>query len=363
MDAASLFSGQMIDIFRRALRGGAASAMDILSCLAFQRRQAIRRAAASRAGRTVPAVLIASVTRRCNLDCAGCYSKALRPEDSEDELSDDRLTLLVEEAASLGVGVVMIAGGEPLLRRSLLEKIAASGAAMRGIIVPVFTNGTLVDEGAERLFGRTLIPVFSVEGSEAFTAARRGSGVHELALSRARSIRERGGFFGLSVTVTSENCDTILSSKFRDGVAELGPSVLFLVEFVPAAPGTDGLVLRDDQRARLNDPALPALFACPIVRLPGDEEAFGGCMAAGRGFAHLAPDGKLEACPFAPFSDADAGKAGLAAALDSPLMRAIRERHSELVETSGGCALRGKAEWIASLGCAIGASARGDAVA
>jgi hypothetical protein len=31
-------------------------------------------------------------------------------------------------------------------------------------------------------------------------------------------------------------------------------------------------------------------------------------------------------------------------------MRAIRERHHELTETRGGCALRDKAGWIASLG-------------
>jgi MoaA/NifB/PqqE/SkfB family radical SAM enzyme len=360
MEAASLFSGQMLAVLRRALRGGASPSLDILSRLAFQRRQALRRAAAARAGSTVPAVLIASVTRRCNLDCAGCYSKVLRPATAgaaaggAGELSDDRLVGLIEEAAGLGVGVVMIAGGEPLLRRGLLEKVAA----MRGIIVPVFTNGTLLDGELLDLFGRTLVPIFSVEGSEAFTAARRGAGVHELALSRSRSIRDRGGLFGLSVTVTSENCEAVLSDEFRRGVAELGASVLFLVEFVPAASGSDRLVLTDEQRGRLNDPSTDSSFACPVVRLPGDEEAYGGCLAAGRGFAHLSPEGRLEACPFAPYSDSNAAEIGLAAALDSPLMRAIRERHSELTETRGGCALMDKAGWVASLGaCAAGAVA------
>ena len=31
-------------------------------------------------------------------------------------------------------------------------------------------------------------------------------------------------------------------------------------------------------------------------------------------------------------------------------MKAIRERHGELMETRGGCALRDKDSWIASLG-------------
>jgi MoaA/NifB/PqqE/SkfB family radical SAM enzyme len=350
-DSTFLFSGQIVDFYKRALasRGG----LGALASLAFQRRQALRRAAAARAGATVPAVLIASVTRRCNLDCAGCYANRLRPSSTAApaELSDERFMELFEEAVSLGVGVIMIAGGEPLLRRGLLERLAADGRnAMRGIIVPVFTNGTLLDESMARLFGSTLVPIFSIEGDEAFTAERRGAGVHETAIRRAEAMREAGGLFGLSVTVTSRNADNALSPEFLGSVAGMGASALFLVEYVPVVPGTEDLVLSDAQRSALNDEGRTAGLSCPVVRLPGDEEAYGGCLAAGRGFIHIAPEGALEACPFAPYSDCDAGRVGLAAALDSPLMRAIRDRHHELIETRGGCALRDKAGWIAALG-------------
>jgi MoaA/NifB/PqqE/SkfB family radical SAM enzyme len=360
MDSSTKFSSQLVDVCKRALatRGGSSGlrGLDVLAALGFQRRQTLRRAAAERRGETVPAVLIASVTRRCNLDCAGCYAKGIRPEGGSEraELSDDRFMELFEEAIDLGVGAIFVAGGEPLLRRSLLERLAA----LRGILVPVFTNGTLIDDEAASLFGRTLVPVFSIEGDEAFTAERRGTGVHAAALARARAIREKGGIFGLSVTVTSRNVDLVLSPGFLGEVAAMGASVLFLVEYVPVAPGTEALVLDDAQRARLNDPGLAAGLPYPIVKLPGDEEAYGGCLAAGRGFIHVAPEGRLEACPFAPFSDSDAGDSGLATALASPLMRAIRERHHELTETKGGCALRDKAGWVASLGaCAAGARA------
>jgi MoaA/NifB/PqqE/SkfB family radical SAM enzyme len=349
MDSFSLFSGRMVDVLKRALRQGAASPGQILSAVAFQLRQTRRRALAERNGVTVPAVLIASVTRRCNLDCAGCYAKTLRPAAEETrlpELSDERFMELFREAVDLGVGVFLIAGGEPLVRRGLLEKIAA----LRGPTALVFTNGTLIDEAMLSLFGGTLFPVFSVEGNEAFTTERRGYGVHEKALAQAHIIRERGGFFGLSVTVTSANIGTVLSAAFRTSVARLGASVLFLIEFVPVAPGSDRLVLSDAQRAELNHPENLEKMPCPVVALPGDEAAYGGCMAAGRGFIHIAPDGRLEACPFAPFSDSNAGLVGLATALNSQLMRAIREHHGELTETKGGCALVDKAGWVASLG-------------
>jgi MoaA/NifB/PqqE/SkfB family radical SAM enzyme len=123
-----------------------------------------------------------------------------------------------------------------------------------------------------------------------------------------------------------------------------------LIEYVPVTHGSEGLVLTDAQKADLSREGRFDGYPFMTVTLPGDEEAFGGCLAAGRGFIHLAEDGSLEACPFAPFSDTNAAERSLKEALDSPLMRAIREQHGELTETKGGCALWNKKGWVASLG-------------
>jgi MoaA/NifB/PqqE/SkfB family radical SAM enzyme len=345
-NSSSLFSRQLIDVCKQSVAkdGG----MNALAKLAFQRRQVLRRQAAERRGETVPSVLIASITRRCNLGCAGCYAKRIRPEDENcAELSDDRFMELFEEASRLGVGAILVAGGEPLLRPSLLKRIAA----MRGMVAPVFTNGTLLDDEAARLFRpeSSLVPVFSIEGDELFTSERRGSGVHEAVLAGMARVRDKGGLFGLSVTVTSRNVGLVLSPDFLHALAGLGAAAVFLVEYVPVAPGTEDLALNAEQRGRLNVPDLGAELPYPIIRLPGDEEEYGGCLAAGRGFAHLSPEGALEACPFAPFSDTNASRSGLKEALASPLLASIRAHHGELVETKGGCALRDKGGWVASL--------------
>jgi len=42
-------------------------------------------------------------------------------------------------------------------------------------------------------------------------------------------------------------------------------------------------------------------YSALFVSLPGDEEKFGGCLAAGRGFIHINPEGKVEACLFFSF--------------------------------------------------------------
>jgi len=352
MNASSLFDLRILDFFKKTLRQGVSGAegpFAMLAALNFQRRQAQRRAAARRSGRVVPPVLIASVTRRCNLDCQGCYSKALRGGECA-ELDDERFMQLFSEAVDLGVGVIMLAGGEPLLRRSLLER----AASLPGVFMPVFTNGTLVDDSAIELFARSrLVPIFSIEGEASETAERRGPGVHEVALAKAAALRARGGRFGLSITLTSRNADAAISRPFLEKLEGLGASALFMIEYVPVASGTDHLVLTAAQKTALEEEARFEGLDYGVIQLPGDEGAYGGCLAAGRGFIHLASNGRVEACPFAPFSDSEASTGSLADALDSPLMRAIRDRHAELTETRGGCALWNKRGWVASLGSCV----------
>lgn len=348
MEAAERVTASNMSFFRNAFFSSnltLVNRLKLLRALAFQSRQAKTRRLAAKIGATVPPVLIASVTRACNLSCSGCYSRQLRPADGRPELSDDRLMEVFEEAIRLGVGTILIAGGEPFVRRDLLLR----ASRLKGVLLPVFTNGTMMDsEWAEVVSGGNLVPVFSVEGGETETDGRRGPGIHAKALDAMKLLRSRGALFGASVTVTRANAGSVLSDAFADYLASLGIAVLFLIEYVPVVPGTDNLVLESDQRLALGDFGKRRLpFAS--VTLPGDEEKFGGCLAAGRGFVHVAADGALEACPFAPFSDVGVADRSLAAALESPLMREIRARHSELTETRGGCALWNRQGWVASL--------------
>lgn len=352
MEAKALFDLRILDFFREAGRGtaGARRPLRLLEAALFQRRQAARRRRAAARGLVVPPILIASLTRRCNLSCSGCYSQALRPAGAEAELSDERFMEVFREAIELGVGSILLAGGEPLLRRGLVEK----ASRLKGILLPLFTNGTLID-GAfiEAAAKSSLVPILSVEGEAEETDARRGSGVYASAERKMEEMRERGLLFGASITLTSRNAEEVLSRPFLERLGSRGLSVLFIVEYVPVAPGTEGLVLSPEQKLALEEKGRFASLPYPVVALPGDEEDYGGCLAAGRGFVHLSSEGRIEACPFAPFSDTDVAHRGLAEALASPLMAAIRDRHGELVETRGGCALWNKGGWAASLGACL----------
>jgi MoaA/NifB/PqqE/SkfB family radical SAM enzyme len=149
---------------------------------------------------------------------------------------------------------------------------------------------------------------------------------------------------------------------FLESFARAGCRLFFLVEYVPVEPGGERLVLTAPQKASLEATAqsLRRRLGVECIAFPGDEERYGGCLAAGRGFIHVGPDGGLEPCPFAPYSDTSVADRPLKDALGSGFLRAIRENHGRLSETRGGCALWTNRDWVRSL---LPGAAAGDAPA
>ena len=307
-----------------------------------------RRAKNSECGTDIPPLLIVSTTDECNLSCKGCYS-CEQSRESGEALSDGRVPEILSEASQLGVSVVMLAGGEPLLSDCWLSAMTRYND-MLGL---VFTNGTLLDERRCAWFmeHRHIIPLISIEGGAEQTDARRGVGVFETVNARMDRLRGLGVPFGISLTVTSQNIDSILTRNFNSEYIQKGCRLFVYVEYVPVEAGTEPLALPKSDKKRLSDFAAqskkqhPALF----IAFPGDEEPYGGCLAAGRGFIHISADGAVEPCPFAPFSDVNLKDASLKDALNSDFLARVRENHHLLVEGNGGCALWHNREWLAGL--------------
>ena len=124
-----------------------------------------KRRAAEDAGEHIPPFLIASITSKCNLHCAGCYSRCNHATvDAEPvrQLSSEEWLRIFEEADELGISFILLAGGEPMLRRDIIE----AAGKKPGILFPIFTNGTFMDEQYFKLFDkkRNLLPIMSIEG-------------------------------------------------------------------------------------------------------------------------------------------------------------------------------------------------------
>ena len=342
------FDRNLLRFFRSALkrtRVDLPTTRFLLSTCLDQQRAVWRRAGCQKKGVQVPPMMIVSITNRCNLNCAGCYARAIHPE-TESEMSDERLFQLGREAEELGISTILVAGGEPLLRPVFFELAKRHPH----ILFLVFTNGLLIDEAILAKFAvtRNLVPMLSLEGQQMETDLRRGEGIYKLVEQKMELLRKRGLFFGTSLTLTRSNFDLITSIGFQQTLNTLGSMVAIFVDYVPIKEDTEELVLTAEQKQKetvwMNSlkASLPGLF----VSLPGDEEQYGGCLAGGRGFIHVNPQGKLEACPFAPFSDTDLTNMSLKEALGSDLMRVIRENANKLSESRGGCALWENRDWV-----------------
>lgn len=86
-------------------------------------------------------VVVWNATRSCNLSCKHCYADARAAKDPH-ELSTDEAIAFIDDLASFRVPVLLFSGGEPLVRKDILELI--SYAAGKGLRPVVSTNGTLI---------------------------------------------------------------------------------------------------------------------------------------------------------------------------------------------------------------------------
>jgi MoaA/NifB/PqqE/SkfB family radical SAM enzyme len=303
------------------------------------------RALARREGLSVPPLLILSLTHVCNLRCAGCYSHARR--ETASELSDDALYKLYAEADALRISVVMLAGGEPLMRHGALE----AAAAFPRLLFTVFTNGLLIDEAETAFFAAHphILPVLSLEGGQVETDARRGAGTHRKVMEAMARLDAAGVLFGVSVTATRANLEVTTGDGFVDDVWRRGARFVFYVEYVPQTEEDKALALHaEDKRVLLR--ALrhqEKRRNLLMVAFPGDEESTGGCLASGRGFVHIDVDGRATPCPFAPYADTNVSD-GLEQALRSPFLARVRAHHVELGEGIGGCTLWSNKEQVRS---------------
>ena len=329
----------------------------IVTTMLRQRKAAELRASWEKRGVHVPAFMIASITHKCNLRCRGCYAWAQSLQGDEKqitielqaEMSAEKLRGMVKEAKELGISIILLAGGEPLTRPEILDITWE----FPEILFPLFTNGTLIDTSMINRFKqqRNIIPVLSLEGRRAETDARRGKGTYFHVVKAMNLMKREGIFFGTSITLTRQNFMAATDEFFVKSLIHGGCRLFFFIDYVPVETGTEEMCLTPGQHSveawtvKKFKEELPALF----IAFPGDEEMYGGCLAAGRGFVHVNPEGWVEPCPASPYSDSNLREFSLKEALQSPLLTAIRKSGIDLSETQSGCALWNKQEWVKSL--------------
>ncbi len=320
---------------------------------AASRAASKKRRAMEDAGEHIPPFLIASITSRCNLHCAGCYSRcnhATVDAEPVSQLSGEDWYRIFDEADDLGISFILLAGGEPMLRWDVMQ----AAAKKPNILFPIFTNGTYMNEQYFELFSknRNLLPVMSIEGEKEITDARRGDGIYDLLISNMDELKRRGLIFGASVTVTTENIREVSSDAFLKKLSDRGCKVVIFVEFVPVTEESKELAPGDEEREFLQKEVARLRSEHPemvYISFPGDEKSSGGCVAAGRGFFHINSHGGAEPCPFSPYSDVNLKQLSLREAMHSPLFTALQDGGILTDDHAGGCVLYEKRELVERL--------------
>ena len=163
---------------------------------------------AGAAAQPLPHVVAWNLTKRCNLECAHCYSAAGAWQATHDELGTADCLRVVDEILAVNPSPMLIlSGGEPLLRDDL--EVIAARASEGGATVVVGTNGTrLTDERIESLMRAGVRGVaISVDSLDAryHDRFRHGAGALTDTLGAVARLREHHLDFVVQTSLTRGN--------------------------------------------------------------------------------------------------------------------------------------------------------------
>jgi heme d1 biosynthesis radical SAM protein NirJ len=150
-------------------------------------------------------VVIWNLIRRCNLTCKHCYSISA-DTDFPGELSTEEVIAVMDDLRAFGVPVLILSGGEPLLRHDIFE--VSKRAKAMGFYVGLSSNGTLISRdniGRIAEVGYDYVGI-SLDGIGAtHDAFRRKAGAFDASMNGIRLCHEHDIKVGIRFTLTRDN--------------------------------------------------------------------------------------------------------------------------------------------------------------
>jgi radical SAM protein with 4Fe4S-binding SPASM domain len=240
------------------------------------------------------------LTYRCNLHCTHCYCP---PGERKQELSGDEIRTLLDRLAGMGTLFLLLTGGDPLLRKDFPQLYRH--AKQLGMLVTVFTNGTLIDDRIAALWEE--LPPYLVEISlygltrdvyERVTASR---GTYDRCLAGIARVLAGGHPLALKCPATTENAHEI------PGIAQLAKDLGVDFRYDPLILAT----MEGEKRPhalRLAPEAIVALESADVEKdrawrkyltaephPPIGSDALFSC-GAGKNSLHVDPYGNVQVC-------------------------------------------------------------------
>lgn len=195
------------------------------------------------------------ITRRCNLRCVHCRSSSQLEVEGHPDFSLDEAKRVLDDIRSYASPVVVLSGGEPLLRSDVFD-IAAYGTGL-GLRMCLATNGSLVTADTCRQITKSGIKMvsLSLDGSTAAVHDdfRNQPGAFEGVMNATRLFNAHNIDFLVNSSFTKRNQDE--APKIHQLVKSLGATAWYLFMIVPTGRGEEimaELIPPDEYEAMLN---------------------------------------------------------------------------------------------------------------
>ena len=261
------------------------------------------------------------------MHCTGCWSGTYGHKHN---LTYEDMDKIVTEGKELGPHLYMMTGGEPLVRKNDILKLAEKH---NDCIFSIYSNSTLIDEEFCKKIQKLGNISFnlSIEGTKETNDGRRGDGHYDAVMNAMKLLKKYGIIFGTSICYTSANYKAVTSDEFFNMLVDNGVRFSFYFHYMPvgnnAAPE---LLPTPEQRKYMinrireirSDDNKILLFP---MDFQNDGEYVGGCIAGGRNYFHINSAGDAEPCVFIHYSNANIHDKSILEILQSPLFMAYHD--------------------------------------
>ncbi|MBI5605969.1 MAG: heme b synthase [Deltaproteobacteria bacterium] len=315
------------------------------------------------------------VTRQCNLSCLHCRASA-EMGTYPDELTTAEGLLLLNQIREVGQPVVILTGGEPLLRPDIFE-LARHGHSL-GLRMVMAVNATLLDLKNARKLKESGIQRISISmdgaTAESHDFFRQVKGAYDGILKGIEAAKSVGLEFQINTTVTRHNLQDL--ARIQEKVLELGAVAHHIFMLVPTGRGralSDQTISAKDYEdtltwlvKRREEIPLSIKATCAphyyrILRETAHQEGrkitfeshgldavTRGCLG-GTGFSFISHRGQVQPCGYLEVDAGNIRKKTFKEIWESsPVFSAIRDRsqysgkcgHCEYFRVCGGCRAR-----------------------
>ncbi|MDO4617874.1 MAG: radical SAM protein [Lachnospiraceae bacterium] len=271
----------------------------------------------------IPWLILFDPTTACNMHCAGCWSGTYGHKFN---LSFEDMDKIVTQGKELGVYLYMMTGGEPLVRKADILKLAEKH---HDVEFAFYTNSTLIDEEfckkVVKLGNMTFL--LSIEGTPETNDARRGDGHYANVMKAMDLLKKYGILFGTSICYTRANVEAVTSDDFFKLISEKGARYGFYFHYMPVGNNAvPDLIPTVEQRTymidRIRSVRKEFNFDFYPMDFQNDGEFVGGCIAGGRNYFHINSAGDAEPCVFIHYSNMNIHEHSILEILQSPLFMA-----------------------------------------